>query len=141
MSPSPWPNGRRPHVLAIDHDASVLALLRDLLEDEGYQVSTQPTIDKDLGVGGALQPDLIILDAMWAGEDHGWSSLQMLRLDPGTTRIPIVLCTGAAPEVEALRPHLEEMQVRVVLKPFNIDHLVEVIAAALDSPSEAPAGD
>lgn len=121
----------RPHVLAINDDASVLALFRDLLDDEGYRVSTQTYLDKDLAGVVALAPDLIIMDYMWSSDDKGWSYLQMLRMDPETTRIPIVLCTGAVREVEAMDAHLAEMAVRVVLKPFNIDHLVDTVRAAL----------
>ena len=132
----PAANGYRPHLLVIDNDAMVLALFRDLLEDEGYQVSLQSTVDRDLGVVGHLAPDLIILEDLWADEDHGWSSLEMLRMDPGTATIPFVLCTGAVTEVVALQPHLEEMGIRIVIKPFHLDQLLAVIADAL-----APAGE
>ena len=124
--------------MAINDDQAVLDLFRALLEDEGYRVTTQFYLVPDLGQIAALQPDLIILDYMWAHDDHGWSLLQMLRMDPGTAAIPIVLCTGAVREVEALAPHLAEMGVRVVLKPFDIDHLLAVIAEAL-APEGKPA--
>jgi hypothetical protein len=35
---------------------------------------------------------------MWASEDASWSLLPMLRMEPQTASIPIVLCTGAVPE-------------------------------------------
>src|SRR3954453_9666138 len=89
------PNGHQLHILAINNDPAVLALFRDLLEEAGYQVSTQNYIDRDVTQIKALAPDLIILDYMWATEDASWSLLQMLRMDPATVDIPIVLCTGA----------------------------------------------
>jgi CheY-like chemotaxis protein len=55
----------------------------------------------------------------------------VLRLSPATAAIPIVLCTGAVPEVQALSAHLEDMDIRVVFKPFNIDQLVAVLAEVL----------
>ncbi len=128
---TPSRDGHGPHILAINNDQSILTLFRDLLEEEGYRVSTQTYVDKDLAGIKASRPDLIVLDYMWAGEDAGWSLLQMLRMDRDTAGIPIVLCTGAVREVEALESHLADMGVQVVLKPFNIDHLVEVIAGAL----------
>ncbi|MDP9470998.1 MAG: response regulator [Chloroflexota bacterium] len=115
------------HILAIDNDPSVLALFRDLLEEEGFRVSTQPYVDRDLDGIKQLCPDVIILDYMWANEDASWSLLQMLRMDRGTQDIPIILCTGAVQEVEALTDHLVQMGVRVVLKPFNIDQLRAMI--------------
>jgi CheY-like chemotaxis protein len=131
MSPTPTLDGHQARILAINNDQAVLALFRDLLEDEGYRVTTQTYVDRDLAGIKAQRPDLIVLDYMWATEDASWSLLQMLRMDPGTAGIPIVLCTAAVREVEALQGHLENMGVRVVLKPFNIDQLVTVIADAL----------
>ena len=74
---------------------------------------------------------------MWANEDASWSLLQMLRMDPATAAIPIVLCTGAVHEVKALEDHLVTMGVTVVLKPFNIDQLVDAIRERL-APEHPP---
>jgi len=131
------PNGYQPHILAINNDPAVLSLFRDLLQEAGYQVSTQNYIDRDLDQIKALKPDLIVLDYMWATEDASWSLLQMLRMDPSTVAIPIVLCTGAVHEVKALEEHLIAMGVTVVLKPFNIDQLVDAIRERL-TPEHPP---
>ena len=130
LSP-PSPDGHRPRIIAINNDPAVLALFRDLLEEAGYQVSTQTYVDRDVSQIKALKPDLIILDYMWANEDASWSLLQMLRMDPATVAVPIVLCTGAVHEVKALEEHLVTMGVTVVLKPFNIDQLVDAIRERL----------
>jgi CheY-like chemotaxis protein len=120
------------HIMAINNDADVLNAFRDLLEEEGYRVTTQIYADRNLGAIVQLAPALIILDSMWSSDDGGWSLLQMLRMDPRTAQIPIVLCTGAVREVEALKGRLDEMRVRVVLKPFNIDELTVTIASEFD---------
>src|SRR5215204_6713712 len=137
MPPRPSLNGHQSHVLAINNDQAVLALFRDLLEDEGYRVTTQTYVDRDLAGIKAQRPDLIVLDYMWATEDASWSLLQMLRMDPSTVAIPIVLCTGAVHEVKALEEHLVSMGVTVVLKPFNIDQLVDAIRERL-APEHPP---
>ena len=130
-SSPPALNGRHQHILAINNDPAILALFRDLLEEAGYRVSLQNYVDRDLTQIKALSPDLIVLDYMWATEDASWSLLQMLRMDPVTARIPIILCTGAVQEVKALEEHLLSMGVTVVLKPFNIDQLVDAIRERL----------
>lgn len=119
------------HILAINNDDAVLDVFRQLLGDEGYRVSTQQYAGRDLTKIAALAPDLIILDYMWATDDSGWSLLQILRMDPGFAKIPIVLCTGAVREVRELAGRLEEMRVRVVLKPFDIDELLVAVADGL----------
>jgi len=128
------------HILALNNEQAVLDLFRDLLGDEGYRVTTQAYAVKDLDAIVALAPNLIILDYMWPEEDGGWSLLQMLRMDPRTAKIPIVLCTGARRQVEDLSAHLHELGVRVVLKPFNIDTLLAAVRESLADEAGA-AGD
>ena len=131
-------NGPRPHILALNDSADVLQLFDDLLSEEGFQVSKMAYATHDLDEIASLEPDPIILDYMWVGDDSGWSLLQMLRMSPKTSDIPIILCTGAVREVADMDARLSEMGVRVVLKPFDIDELVhvvnDVLAAATDQP-------
>jgi len=54
----------------------------------------------------------------------------LLRLDPESVSIPILLCTGAAREVDALRDHLATLGVTGVLKPFRAEKLLAAIADA-----------
>jgi CheY-like chemotaxis protein len=63
--------------------------------------------------------DLIILD-----EGKGWQFLQVLKLDRETRDIPVLVCTAAAKLVDELQTHLDTMGVIVVLKPFDIDHVL-----------------
>ena len=63
LSP-PSLDGHRPHILAINNDPAVLALFRDLLEEAGYQASTQNYVDRDLAQIKELKPDLVVLDYM-----------------------------------------------------------------------------
>lgn len=128
----PMASADQPHILAINESEDVLQLFRDLLEDEGYRVSTQSYIDKDLDGISRQAPDVIILDYMWAQDDAGWSMLQMLRMSPTTRRIPIVLCTGAVERVRELEAHLASMDVRVVIKPFDIQVLLDALREALE---------
>jgi CheY-like chemotaxis protein len=124
-------NGHQPHILAINHSTDLVDLLRDLLTDEGYRVTIQSHLERDLAQFNHLSPDLIMIDYMWATTDENWSLLQLLRLNPPTASTPIVLCTGAIKEAMELAEHLREMRVDVVLKPFDIERLLKVIAAAL----------
>ncbi len=80
----------------------------------------------------------MILDFLIGGEVLGWQFRQMLRMDRATRRIPVVACTAAVRIVEDLRPHLDGMGVAVVLKPVDIDHLLEVMTDALAGGAAAP---
>lgn len=125
------------HILAINDDPAVLGLFHDLLTDEGYQVSlnifTSSTVEI-LAQIRTLQPDLIIMDYIVGREGTGWQALQAVRMDRGTRHIPVIICTAARRQVEDLGQHLADMRVHTVFKPFDIDHLLEVVAIVLADP-------
>jgi CheY-like chemotaxis protein len=121
-------NGQQPHILAINYSPD---LLQNLLTDEGYRVTIQSHLERDLQTFDQLAPDLIVIDYMWATTDDNWSLLQLLRLNLSTKLTPIVLCTGAIKEAEALKEHLRDMRIDVVLKPFDLEQLLNVTATAL----------
>jgi CheY-like chemotaxis protein len=127
---------RRCHVHVIDDAPTILDLMRELLEEEGLQVSTRCGAPSDLSEIKALKPSLIILDCLRPGQAAGWSLLQTLKLDRDTCAIPIVLCTAAARRVKALECDLAALNVAVVLKPFDINELVAVITESLRSCAE-----
>jgi CheY-like chemotaxis protein len=91
-SASRSPDGRQRHILAVNNDQMILGLLRDLLADAGYRVTTQTYLDKDFDALTVAAPDLIILDYMWPDDDNGWAYLQLLRMDGRGAAIPVVLC-------------------------------------------------
>ena len=62
-----------------------------------------------------------MLDFLIQDEGKGWQFLQMLKMDRETRDIPAVKL------VEDLQSHLDAMGVGVVLKPFDIDHLLAEI--------------
>jgi CheY-like chemotaxis protein len=114
----------------MDDAQAILDLLRDLLEDEGYQVSVSiETLD--LTRIKALAPDLIIQDLLFAdgSQQKGWHFLTMSRLDPELARIPLILCTAATQFVKdpAMAENLDHQGVRVLLKPFNLDDLLMIV--------------
>lgn len=90
-----------------------------------------PVLTHDLHEIASLRPDLMILDYMWSTDDSNWVLLQMLRMDPRTKGIPIILCTGAVRQVEPLSARLAEMNVKTILKPFDIDELVQMVSSEL----------
>ena len=84
----------------------------------------------------AHPPDLIVLDLVIMDEGKGWQFLQILKMDRQTRDIPVVICTAAAKLVEELQTHLDNMGVSVILKPFDIDHLLAEMREALAAPSQ-----
>jgi CheY-like chemotaxis protein len=121
------------HILVINDTVAVLELFTTLLEEEGYRVTTDgfsvemsemlARVKNDL-------PDLIVLDFVILDEGKGWQFLQLLKMDRETRDIPVIVCTAAAKMVEDLQVHLDDMNVSVVLKPFDVDDLLAKIEMA-----------
>ncbi len=118
---------RQRHILVVNDTVEILGLFREILEEEGYRVSLYSFAFRDLDEIKENRPDLIILDFIIGGEDHGWQLLQKLKMDRETATIPIIVCTAAVRLVRDLEGHLKEKGVGVVLKPFDIDDLLREI--------------
>jgi len=119
-----------PHVLVIDAVPEIASLLREILEEGGFRVSAvhRPLDPSEIR---ALAPDLIVTDVIFDGEVAGWRFLPRWRLDPVLARVPVVVCTGALDAVRGLAAELPAEAFLVVLKPFNIDQLLEKVSGSL----------
>jgi CheY-like chemotaxis protein len=117
----------RKHILAGDDSPDILALFRDILEGEGYWVTMRADA-LSLADVKQVKPDLVILDHMLDdGAGSGWELLRHLRRDPELSELPVVVCTGAIQRVRDGRDELERLGAEVVLKPFDIEHLLAAI--------------
>ncbi len=130
------------HIFVINDEPTLLVVFRELLEDEGFRVSLETfnhvQLERQYRRILDEKPDLIVLDFLIGGEMLGWQLLQMLRMRRETAKVPIVVCTAAKKTVDELSDHLTRMAVGVVLKPFDIDHLLSEMAKALDASPEDP---
>jgi CheY-like chemotaxis protein len=121
---------QRKHIFVINDTVAILDLFRELLEEEGYRVTTDGfsvELLEMLGRVKADRPDLLVLDFIIQDEGRGWQFLQLLKMDRATADIPVIVCTAAVKLVEELQMHLDTMGVSVVLKPFDIEHLLAKI--------------
>ena len=124
---------RQPHVLIINDTQEILSLMAELLEDEGYRVTTWLAL-LDMEKVKALAPDIVVQDLLFEGmQETGWKFLQLMRLDPELARIPLILCTAAVRTVNEpeMAEQLDRLGVSVVLKPFLIEDLLSSIGSAL----------
>lgn len=125
------------HVFVINDTVAILELFRSLLEDEGYRVTTDGfsvELVEMLGRVKDARPDVVVLDFVILDEGKGWQFLQLMKMDREARHIPVIACTAAVKMVEELQTHLDTMGVVVVLKPFDIDHLLQELENICNSP-------
>lgn len=117
----------RPLALVVNDTQEILDLFRDILSEEGFDAVLSSYAPKELGTIIEVDPDLVILDFLIGDEAQGWQLLQKMKMHRETSNIPCVVCTGAISLVKELEGHLAAKNVGVVLKPFDIDDLMETV--------------
>ncbi|MDB4909428.1 MAG: multi-sensor hybrid histidine kinase, partial [Gemmatimonadetes bacterium] len=86
-------------VLVIEDDADARELLRTHIEDLGYRVALAATGVQGLQMARTLRPQLITLDLMMPGMD-GWELLKRLAATPELARIPVIIVSSIAGEMQ-----------------------------------------
>lgn len=109
-----------PTVLVVDDEKAMLAMVRDILEDEGFRVLTACEGYEALRIARRRCPDLILTDLMMPNLD-GRGLRQMLKTLPLTSDIPVILMTTA------YREQVDDHFAAVIEKPFQIDHLIDCV--------------
>lgn len=112
-------------VLAIDDDEDFCQVVKDLLEDHGYAITSvaNPVKALELYMRHKDKFDLVILDYYMPGLDGGKTFEWLRKLSP---ELKVILCSGA----EELR--LRQLMVKHKLngyihKPFRLDEALYTI--------------
>jgi DNA-binding NtrC family response regulator len=130
---------RRARVAVINDDTAFLDLMQELLEqEEHYEVLICREWDGAYQFVKDHKPDLVIQDIRIGGEEHGWTILNLLTLDPVTRPIPMIVCSAAIQSLHEHQEWLSQYGIRALPKPFDLDTLLntveEMIAGARRDP-------
>ena len=123
------PDDRKTRILIIDDDIGFLDLLRIHLSAAGYQV--QVAEDGVAGGRALLEqaPDLIVSDVNMPFLD-GFELLSLMRSDPGTASIPVILLSGRS-DGDTMAKAVELGAADFLTKPVTRDQLLESVEACL----------
>jgi signal transduction histidine kinase/DNA-binding response OmpR family regulator len=110
-------------VLVIDDDADARELTARALRQEGCTVLEADGGNEGLRLAREERPDLIVLDLLMPGVD-GWAVLAVLKDDPGTCDIPVVLQSMLP---DAREEGLKRGAAEVLDKPVNRRRLAETL--------------
>ena len=115
-------------ILIIDDDPDILEILSLLLLDNGYKVRALSCGDTVFDDIKDFQPDLILMDVMLAGMD-GRAICKSIKENHLTYFLPVILISGTHDLAQSL--HLPGAPNDYVAKPFDIDHLLQVVRKQL----------
>ena len=82
-------------VLLVDDEPDQVEMYRYALEDAGFAVIAANSGADAVSRARELQPDLIVLDVRLP-DMTGWDICAVLKTDPRTERIPVLILTAAA---------------------------------------------
>ncbi len=116
-------------VLIVDDEPDILELVRFHVEKEGLQCHLAKDGEVALRLARSEKPDLIILDLMLPGVD-GLEICRLLRREPATSHIAIIMLTAKAEEVDRI-VGLEMGADDYLVKPFSPRELVARVKAVL----------
>jgi len=115
-------------VLLVDDDPDIASLLKDELEEAGYEVKLCDVGDEVLGVLHSFKPALLVTDVMLPGID-GYSLITHMADDKQLRDLPIIVMSA----LTTSRSMFETIpQVKAFFsKPFNTDEFLEAVKSAL----------
>jgi CheY-like chemotaxis protein len=120
-----------PTIAIVDDNVETLELVNLLLTDAGYQTIMCSDGTFAYQMIRLRKPDLVLLDLRMEHPQEGWVNLDLLRADPATAKIPVIMYSG---DREFLRRRGAELQAKgcdILEKPFRADELLNKVKRAL----------
>ena len=113
-------------ILVVEDDLDIQELLKNFLQEVGYEVSLASDGVEALSVFSAAQFDLVLLDVMLPKID-GFAVCEFIRKQ---SQVPIIMLTALSGEEEQIRG-LDLQVDDYITKPFSMPILIRKIAAVL----------
>jgi two-component system, cell cycle response regulator DivK len=114
-------------ILIIEDNADNRELTELILAEAGHTVTSAKDGVRGLYLAARDQPDVILMDLALPKVD-GWAATEHLKAYPVTEHIPVIAFTAHVREEDIERARAAGC-VAVVAKPFDIDVLLDEIAA------------
>jgi CheY-like chemotaxis protein len=119
-----------PRITVVNDNPEFLDMIRDVLEDERYEIITLDVDTPDtLARIRASHPDLLLIDLLLGNAgDEGWRLAQQIRSVPGFERLPVIVCSGDLPALLEIQTAIDDTaRAETLAKPFAIDQLTEAV--------------
>lgn len=119
---------RAAHVLVVDDEPSVCAVLREFFSHAGYRTSCAASAEEAFALIERERFDLLVTDKNLPGQ----SGIDLIaRLRDERLALPALLITGY-PSLESIDEALQHGVVDYLSKPFDMEHVQARVAALLD---------
>jgi CheY-like chemotaxis protein len=123
----------KPIILVVDDDLPILALMRTLLREFGFEAVTAESGAQAIAEARARRPSAVLMDRNMPGMS-GDELIRALRSEPGLDRLPILIISGQAvspAELAALGAD------GALLKPFDVTELIRQLRSLIPAEQHA----
>lgn len=115
------------HILIVDDSPTERYYLTDILEKNGFQVTTAENGEAALAQIKARKPELILMDVVMPGA-NGFQVTRSIARDPDLANVPIIICSSKNQETDRIWG-LRQGARGYLVKPVDPSALLEKIAA------------
>ena len=116
-------------IYIVEDDTNIREIESFALKNSGYQIQDFGNAKEFYRAVKEKKPDLVLLDIMLPDED-GMEILQKLRKNPETKRLPIIMVTAKATELDRVKG-LDLGADDYIIKPFGVMELISRVKALL----------
>jgi PAS domain S-box-containing protein len=106
-----------PRALVVDDDRLIRLVVREALEQSGFEVREAESGTEALELFATSRPDIVVLDIVMPGLD-GFTTCAKLRGRVGGSRVPVLIMTGLD-DAESIAHAYEQGATDFITKPLN----------------------
>jgi len=118
-----------PTIMIVEDDKSLALLLAEELKSKGYSITHQSTVVSAFDNAMKILPACIVIDILLGTELTGWDLIKLLREEPKTKDIPLII-SSALDKHDELIEHFNIKH--YMIKPYQLHELTEKIFDILD---------
>lgn len=124
-------------ILCIEDEPAILQMVSECLRMEGYEVRAWPNGETGYEETARALPALVLLDLRMERPDSGMRILQMMRDDPDTREIPVILYSADVVYLQTHAAEIAALGCDALEKPFLIGDLLGRVHRRIGPPLAA----
>ncbi len=117
----------RQHIFAVNGSPDLLDIIRELFQDENYNVTTTNFTPETFDQIAVVNPAVLLVDLV-VGESAGLELLERLVTEQPTRDIPVIVVSTSPQMLEEVQADPDRYAGQCFLrKPFDLDDLVGMV--------------
>ncbi|MCU6707253.1 ATP-binding protein [Paenibacillus sp. J5C_2022] len=119
------------NIYIIEDDTNISALMRDELQERGFNVYLYSNSEEAMRAMRAFRPDLVIIDLILSDGDDGWGVISSMRAEDSLNNVPILISSAYEEKKRA-----QELGISgYLIKPFHPNTLSKMVMDVLTAGS------